>query len=845
MIILLVIAAIIAGVMGEWIDTVAILAIVLLNGLLGFFQEARAEQALAALHRMTAPQARVLRNGTLHLLPSKQLVTGDVIELEAGDFVPADARLVRSFGLQTLEAALTGESTPSTKVCVDLLNENTALGDRRNMVFFGTTISAGKATALVTATGMRTELGHIAGLLQQTVQEQTPLQRRLEQLGRVLVVACLAIVAVIFVTQLLRGGSLVEVFLTSVSLAVAAIPEGLPAVVTITLAIGLQRMARRNAIIRRLPSVETLGCVTIICSDKTGTLTRNEMTVRKVWLPDREYEVTGEGYEPTGEFLTTGLKPSEGTNERNPVSAHQDADLAWLLQIASTCNNAHWSWSEQDRKVESFGDPTEIALLVAAEKYRPKETPGPMELVHESPFDSDRKMMSQVYRRSEHDYVMLAKGAPEVIRDRSLQLHRNGQLIPMHDHDIELIRHHSRRLADEALRVLAIAYRPATADKDDWQGEERLVFLGLLGLLDPPRHEVRDAVARCRSAGIKPVMITGDHHHTALAIARMLNIADADDEAMTGHQLNAIDDHQLGEQVERFKVFARVTAEHKLRVVNALRSRQQVVAMTGDGVNDAPAVKTADIGIVMGITGTDVAKEAADMVLTDDNFASIVNAVEEGRGIYENIQKFLSFLLSSNASEVIFMFSASLIGWPSPLLPVQILWINLVTDGIPAIALAMEPLEPQLMTRAPRPVSEPVLPARRIFSILFFGLALAITAGSLFGYALIVQERSLDVARTIAFCTLTCSQVFFSVGCRSFTKTMPELGLFSNPVLMYAVAGSIVLQVAVVSWSWTAHLLNVVPLGLSDWAIIISVSLIPVSLIEIGKLVIHATGLKR
>ncbi|MFO1062252.1 MAG: cation-translocating P-type ATPase [Pirellulales bacterium] len=837
---LLIISAVIAGAMGEWVDTIAILTIVVLNGLLGFFQEERAEEALAALRKMSAPQARVRRDGNVQMIDAGELVPGDVIELESGDFVPADARLVKAFGLRTQESSLTGESTTVEKNADAALAEDTPLAERENMLFLGTTVASGKAVAIVSSTGMQTELGGIAGLLQQTETEETPLQRRLGELGRVMVTGCLVITAVIFVVQMLRHGNIVEVFLTSISLAVAAVPEGLPAVVTITLAIGLQRMAKRNALIRRLPSVETLGCVTVICSDKTGTLTRNEMTVRELWLSGHTWEISGEGYSPSGDVQLRLHDGRDRTGFEDAAKSHPElhADLQWMLQVGSLCNTAKWQWSHEEQRAEKFGDPTEIALHVAAHKADARPSSSEHEVLHEMPFDSDRKMMSQVNQFPGGERRMLAKGAPEVIWRRCDQIRDAGRDRPITDEDRRAIQAANDHMAAASLRVLGLAYRDAGQDAGDWKSEQGLVFLGLIGMIDPPRSEVAAAVERCRSAGIRPVMITGDHPQTAKAIAESLTIASEGAKAVTGGELDRMDDAQLERDIEQVSVYARVTAEHKLRIVKAWRKRGQVVAMTGDGVNDAPAVKTADIGIVMGITGTDVTKEAADMVLTDDNFASIINAVEEGRGIYENIQKFLYFLLACNVSEVLFMFTASVIGVPSPLLPVQILWINLVTDGLPAIALAMEPLEKHLMKRKPRPVNEPVLPRARLWNIALHGSIMAAVGLLAFFLIRTDDEEGLMRARTAAFTTMTLTQIFFSIGCRSFSKTMPQIGPFTNPTLVAAMAGSMLLQILVVSIPFTASILEVSPLGWSDWLTLILLSLVPVSIVEIVKLVV-------
>jgi P-type Ca2+ transporter type 2C len=682
---LLVGAAILSGFLGDWVDTWAILAIVLLNAAIGFFQEERAHQAILALRSLSAPQAKVTRDGRWVTIPAHDVVVGDILHLEAGDRVPADARLLEAFQLQTLEASLTGESTPVDKDAMAEWEPDAPVADRSNAVFLGTAVTAGKALAVVTGTGMKTEIGRIARLLEQVPTEETPLQKRLSQLGQILVMICLVMVSIIFAIQWLRGGKLSEVFLTSISLAVAAVPEGLPAVVTVTLAIGLRRMAKRNALIRKLPSVETLGCVTVICSDKTGTLTRNEMTVKRLWIHDSEWYVDGEGYAPEGE-----ISPNE----------HRDAEptalpdtLLQMLRCADRCNDSQWRFDREHGTIESVGDPTEIALKVVAAKGGIDQQAAALEpVMHENPFDSERKRMSRVIRDRDHRLILLVKGAPESVLSASDRIQIDGDVHQLEDSHRQRIGLRNAEMASQAMRVLAFAYREVEEDHAAWHREEQLIFLGLIGMIDPPRHAVVESVARCRQAGIRPVMITGDHPQTALAIAKEVGIAEEHGSVLLGASIEDMDATELAARVQECSVVARVSPQDKLRVVQAWKRNGHVVAMTGDGVNDAPALKAADIGIAMGITGTDVAKEASDMILTDDNFVSIVNAVEEGRGIYENIQKTLHFLLACNTSEVLFMFVASLIGWPSPLLAIQILWINLITDGLPAIALASEPL---------------------------------------------------------------------------------------------------------------------------------------------------------
>lgn len=824
---ILIAAAIIAVATGEWVDALAILAIVILNGVLGFVQEERAEQALESLKQMSTPTARVRRDGRLSSLPAAELVPGDVVLVEAGDSAPADARLIEAFGLTVQEAALTGESVPVEKDAARVVDAKAGPADRTNMIFFGTSVAAGKAEAVVTRTGADTELGHIAGMLARAEREPTPLQRRLAGLGRVLVVACLSIVAVIAGLLLARGMPLSEVLLPAVSLAVAAVPEGLPAVVTVALALGLQRLVRRNALVRKLPSVETLGSVTVICSDKTGTLTRNEMTVRELIVGEVRYEVTGTGYEPRGEIKAAG-------GDASPSA--RDDDLTLALTVGLRCNNAKVVNSGDDgARWKVLGDPTEGALIVAAKKQGLSEEDAKLQLEYELPFDSTRKVMSTAFRRGDGSRVLFVKGAPEAVLERCRSRRIAGRVEPLADDARQTVLRHNIELADQALRVLGLAYRddPPSRDVQSQEIESDLTFVGLVGMIDPPRDEVRDAVARCREAGIRPVMITGDHPSTARAIARELGIIDDEStEVLPGPELDGLSDEALAERVEHVAVYARVTAEHKLRVVRAWKSRNQVVAMTGDGVNDAPAVKAADIGIAMGITGTDVTKEASDMVLTDDNFTSIVGAVEEGRGIYDNIQKVIHYLLACNAGEVLLMLLAAIIGIPVPLTALQILWINLVTDGLPALALAVERPEPNLMQRHPRLPDSSIISRRSGGRILFHGSLIAIASLSAFAMAWHFAPGNLDGARWITFGVTAFAQLLFAGACRSRRLTWPQLGWLSNRPLLAALTVSGLLQTAVMLpalWNGMAP---------SDWRIAVTAVLmtfLPISVFETTK----------
>ncbi len=834
---ILIAAGLISGLLGEWIDALAILAIVLLNGFIGFMQEERAGRALAALQKLAEPMAKVLRDGLRQGISARAVVPGDVIELEAGDSIPADARLVRSFGLHTQEAALTGESLPVEKDATLVLSSSTPLGDRRNMVYWGTAVASGKATAVVSATGMQTELGHIAGLLQQTSLERTPLQQRLDQLGKVLIVVCLAVVAVVSFLQLLRGEPFFDVFLISVTLAVAAVPEGLPAIVTIALALGLQRMVQRNALVRKLPSVETLGTVTVICSDKTGTLTRNEMTVTEIVTGDSHYAVTGSGYSPRGDILPADTAPASADGAAFHANG-ASPDLNRLLEAGVWCNGARiLPRNDVDQGWSVVGDPTEGALLVVAMKAGLDRQEMPGSLSYEYPFDSTRKMMSVVVDRAEEGSILYSKGAPEVILERCVGELHDGRVEALTEARHALWLERNSELAARALRVLAIAMRNLSPSAGQLAPEEAMVFLGLVGMIDPPREEARRAIVMCRSAGIRPVMITGDHPATASAVAERLGLLQAGLRTLSGNQLDGLSDQELTEQAPTIAVYSRATAEHKLRIVHAWQARGEVVAMTGDGVNDAPAIKAANIGIAMGITGTDVTKECADLVLTDDNFASIVNAVEEGRGIFDNIQKVLQYLLSCNFGEILLMLGASLAGWPSPLLPIQLLWINLVTDGLPALALSLEPPEPGIMQRRPRPLPEPILSWQTGGWILLQGVLVGLVALAAFGLSYLQNPHDPDAARAMTFCVVVYAELFRALAARSQRLTFFQLGLRTNPYLLLAIIVSGLLQVSIVLLPLTQPVFNVQNHRTWQWLVVVILSLVPVTLLEVSKLI--------
>jgi Ca2+-transporting ATPase len=824
-------AAVVSGFLGEWMDALAIIAIVILNSIMGFVQEYRAEKSLAALKRLSSPSSKVIRNGDYRVIPSNEIVPGDLVELEAGDNVPADSRVAwhtSNFSVQ--EASLTGESTPVLKTAAALDERDVPLADRGNMLYMGTSVASGKARAIVTGTGMDTELGKIAEMIQEIGHETTPLQKKLEQFGKWIVYLCFILVGLVFLLEWLRGGKIIDVFLTAVSLAVAAIPEGLPAVVTIALALGVQRMVKRHALIRKLPSVETLGCATVICSDKTGTLTRNEMTVQAVYADGRMFTVTGIGYEPKGEFREAG----------RAVDPRVFSGLLRTLQCGVLCNSAQLV-GKDDGAYGIVGDPTEAALLTTAAKagiWKDIEEKG-YPVVEELPFDSERKKMT-IIRQDAGRFGVFVKGAPDILLNDCSMIEEGGSVRALTDGDRTKVLHANDELADKAMRVLAFAGRslddlPETIDARSM--ENNLTFLGLMAMIDPPREEVKAAVLECKQAGIRTVMITGDHKNTAVAIARELGFLKEDSLALTGEDLDRWTDERLREDIRRIPVYARVSPEHKLRIVRAWRKRGDVVAMTGDGVNDAPAVKEADIGVAMGITGTDVTKEVSDMVVTDDNFASIVAAVEEGRGIYDNIKKFVHYLLSCNAGEILTMFTASLVGLPVPLLPIQILWVNLVTDGLPALALGMDPVDPGIMKKPPRDPAEPVVTRPRAFLMLAQGAFIAMCSLLAFCAILFIEKEGVVRARTGAFIVLSCAQLFHSFNCRSMTKSLFKLGIFTNIKLVYANFASFFLQVIVINVPFLRTIFKVEQLSVQDWALVLAISSFPLWAMEIVKAV--------
>jgi Ca2+-transporting ATPase len=816
LIVILAIAAVVSGVLGEWLDATAIIAILILNGVIGFVQEYKAEKALEALKKMTAPLARVIRGGAEANIDARDLVPGDIVLIGEGDRVPADARLLETIALEADEAPLTGESMPVPKDAGRVCELQETIHCHVNMVFLGTVITRGRGKALVTATGMRTELGKIAKVVAEEPEEATPLQRKLNYLGKQLTVAALLIVAAIFLVGISRNLPAFEMFLVAVSLAVAAIPEGLPAVLTITLSLGVQRMASKHAIIRRLPAVETLGAATVICTDKTGTLTKNEMTVRRVLVNGTFLRVTGEGYSVRGDFI------EERTG--STIAALAVPGMKELLEAGVLCNNSSLSVNEENGKGTILGDPTEACLLVVAAKAGLEQ--GRLLAAHafarEIPFDSARKMMT-VIRTVDNRHRAYVKGAPEVLVAKCTRvLHGSGEkdLTPT---DREEVLAATTAMASESLRVLGFAYRDLPDPGiPDAEVEQDLVFIGLAGMMDPPRAEARTAVQACREAGVRVVMITGDNPTTAGAVARELNLDyGGAGGIMTGSELDTATDEDLRGLVEHVGVYARVSPEHKLRIVDALKSRGEIVAMTGDGVNDAPAIKRADIGVAMGITGTEVTKEASDMVITDDNFASIERAIEEGRVIYANILKAVNYLLSCNIGELITIFTAIVAGLASPITPIQILWMNIITDSPPALALAMNPGDPDIMKKPPQDPKGRILTPRFGTVMVLVGLLMAIVVLGAYTWYLGGGPGMAVKAGTMAFSIIIMFQQFFALSSSGSGSTpVLETGLFRNRWLWAAFFFGIGTQVLVTEWSLAQPIFDTVPLDLFDWGIV-------------------------
>ncbi len=808
-VIMLLIAILVSFIVGELGDAVTILAIVILNSVVGFVQNYRSEKALEAMKKLAAPKARLLRNGIETIIPAREVVPGDILLLEAGDAIPADARVFENIELKTDEAVLTGESIPVTKKSV-VLDRETPLSERVNMVYMSTHVVYGRGKAVVTSTGMRTEFGKIAEMVQEAPREEPPLKIKLERFAKKIAIIIVVACAGIFLLGYFRGEPLLDSFIIAVALAVSAVPEGLPTIVTVTLALGARELARNNAIIRRLSSVETLGSTTVICSDKTGTITKGEMTVRKIFLTGRKVEVTGSGYKPEGGFY-------QGEEKVDPL---EDRDLSLLLRIGALCNNSKLlsgtSW-------KIIGDPTEGALIVAAEKggLNVEKLNKDYPRVAELPFSSERKMMTTIHRMPDDKLVAYVKGAVEVLLDKSAMILGEDGPKPLTEADKERILEVNSEMASNALRVLGIAYRELPQEGIELveeKVERNLVFVGLTGMIDPPREEVIEATRLCEKAGIKVVMITGDHKLTAMAVAKEIGIMKSS-KALTGADLDNMSDEELEEVVEDVSVYARVTSEHKNRIVKALKNKGEIVAMTGDGVNDAPALKRADIGIAMGITGTDVTKEAADMVLADDNFATIVNAVERGRIIYDNIRKFSFFLMRCNFDELVVISTFVLVGLPVPLTAVMILWINLITDGGPALALSFDPPLEDVMSRPPRNPKEGILHGK-LASIIVSFVTQYLGTVFVFSWAYFIMGEPLVKAQTMAFLQAVMRELIIVWNCRSERKNAFRLSFLSNKFLLFSVVVSLLLSLMVIYLPPIQVLFGTAPLNLSEFAIV-------------------------
>lgn len=808
MIYILIGAALISAFIGEISDAIIIGIVILINAIVGVIQESKAEKALDALKKLSTPKALVKRDGTSKEIPSQEVVPGDVVIIDAGRYIPCDLRLIETANLQIEESALTGESVPSDKQADYIIEaEDTPLGDQLNIAFMSTLATYGRGVGIAVATGMDTQIGKIATMLDQSVEEQTPLQKKIEELGKILGFAAISICGLMFLVGVLQDRDLYEMFLIALSLAVAAIPEGLPAIVTIVLAMGVQRLIKEHAIVRKLPAVETLGSVSIICSDKTGTLTQNKMTVTNFYADNI-----------LGDIVSLDL-----TKEPHRL----------MLENLVLCNDSTYSESIKT------GDPTEIALLEVGmnfdiskeslQKSHPR--------VHEIPFDSDRKLMTTIHDH-ENQFMVMTKGALDSLLQISTTAYFKGETVTLTEELKNTIIEASNTMSDKALRVLGAAYKslPAIPAKDETV-EDNLTFIGFVGMIDPPRLEVKDSIALCKKAGIKTVMITGDHKNTAFAIANELGITHDVEEVISGYELDKLSQNQLNDKIQRLSVFARVSPEHKVTIVKAFRSKGNIVSMTGDGVNDAPSLKAANIGVAMGITGTDVAKGAADIILTDDNFSTIVSAVKEGRNIYNNIKKSIIFLLSCNLGEVIALFLAILLGWASPLIPIHILWVNLVTDTLPALALGVDSGDPTVMDQKPRDPKATLFADGAGTRLILNGIMIGLLTLIAFVIGNKVYPDSLMHAQTMAFAVLSISQLFHSLNMRHPDKSIFQLGLLTNKYLIYAILIGISLQVMVITVPALASVFKVFPLTLSDWSFVMILSIIPLVLNEIVKAV--------
>jgi Ca2+-transporting ATPase len=851
-VIMLIAASIISAVLQDYVEAAAIMAIVILNAALGVFQQRRAEKALAALRRLAAPEALVIRDGSRVAVPAEQVVPGDVVLLETGNYVPADIRLLEAVNLRIEEAALTGESVPVLKDASTRLETDIPLGDRKNTAFMGTLVSYGRGRGVVVSTGMRTQIGMIAEMLQSVENEPTPLQRRLDQLGKTLGWAAMIICALVFLVGWFRGEPPLEMFIIAVSLAIAAVPEGLPAIVTICLAIGMREMIKRHALIRRLSSVETLGSATVICSDKTGTLTQNEMTVTRMWVDGQQFSVTGIGYTPKGELMKDGkaIEPSDFPGVLTNL---------WVAALNNDAGLEVSGISVGERTYRMVGDPTEGALIVTAAKagIAIEDLSLSYPRTQEIPFDSARKRMITIHKiinpkpedsspfyddQRREQYVIMVKGAPDLVLDSCKYYQQiDDQVMALDEHTRMQIFAANDRMTQEALRVLGMAYRvipelPDISDPDILEND--LIFTGMVGMIDPPRPEVFQALQKGSQAGIRTIMITGDYPNTARAVAESIGLLRPGHQVLSGSELNQLDDPTLQHEVRNTDVFARVSPEHKMRIVEALRANDEVVAMTGDGVNDAPSIKLADIGVAMGITGTDVAKESADMVLTDDNYASIVSAVEQGRVIYSNIRKFVYYLLSCNLAEIATIFLGTLFTRVSPLSAIQLLWLNLITDGAPALALGTEKGDPDIMDQPPRPPSEPI-----INRLMRYGIGIqtiAITAVTLAAYfvGLHTHPERPEYALTMTFATLSFSELLRAYTARSERYPILKIGILNNRYMNLAVLSSSLLLLAVIYVPFLQPIFNTVPLGWSQWELVLPLLIVPSLAAEFTKYIL-------
>jgi len=802
MVITLIVAAIISFAVSvingenDFFDPIIILLIVILNAVLGIVQESRAEKALAALKTMSAPNAKVIRDGNLKIIPAKNVVPGDLIAVETGDFIPADARLVSSVSLKVEESALTGESVPSDKNEKDVFKTDVPIGDRKNMLFSGTSVSRGHGRAIVCRTGMDSEIGKIAAMIINDEETHTPLQKKLADTGKILGLGALGICVVIFFIGIFRGIPPFEMFMTSISLAVAAIPEGLPAIVTIMLAIGVQFMARKNAIVKKLPAVETIGNASVICSDKTGTLTRNKMKVVEIYPPNLKEKI---------------------------------------LTYSALCSDSYLN-----SKGEIIGEPTENALVASALGYGidKNEVIKQMPKVGEIPFDSERKLMTTIHNAGESRYIVITKGAPDILIGKCTRCLTGNKIVPMTEGQKGRLLHQNRQMANNALRVLGVAYKEIgyiQKNPEVGQTEKDLIFIGFTGMIDPPRLEVSEAVSNCKRAGIKPVMITGDHLLTAMAIGKKIGIAAEGDKAISGKDISRLSEEELSEKIEEYSVFARVSPEDKVKIVKAFKNKGHIVAMTGDGVNDAPALKTADVGCAMGINGTDVAKGAADIVLADDNFATIIHAVKQGRIIYSNIKKAVHFLLSSNIGEIMTILAAMLIGFPTPLLAIHLLWVNLVTDSLPAVALGLDPANSDIMDGRKNSRTRGLFSKSVWSRICVEGMMIGSLALLAFAVGNVMYDNGLMIGRTMAFCVLSLSQLVHAFNMRSEHSIFKE-GAFANKYLIFSFISGVFLQAGVVMTKPLAAVFKVASLDSKQWLIVAVLSLMPIIIVEFDKL---------